>query len=101
MSKQISYDDILSSLNMKVENGRLVIMRDIEKEQALSRQKTGALKPQQQQPQKLQQQQQQPQPPKAPLDILKEHLNRQKQKKMFMQEVATGSNSVKMDYKSF
>jgi len=47
------------------------------------------------------QQQQTLQPPKTPLEKLQEQLHKKQQRKMFMQDVATGINTVKMEYKTF
>ena len=94
----ISYDDILSSLNMKVVDGKLVIVRNLEKEKQKKNEKRVQPEQQPQQQQQQQQQQQHQQQLKTPLEQLQEHLKRKQQKKMFMQTVNNPTTALKMDF---
>ena len=76
--RQITYDDILSSLNMTVVNGKLVINRNVQREKELANipvqpvvVAAAAIET--------------PPPPQNPLLVLQENLRRKKEKsKMFL-----------------
>lgn len=77
--RQITYDDILSSLNMTVVNGKLVINRNVQREKELANipvqpvavAAAAAIET--------------PPPPQNPLLVLQENLRRKKEKsKMFL-----------------
>jgi CO dehydrogenase nickel-insertion accessory protein CooC1 len=93
-TSQISYDDILSSLNMTVVDGRLVIVRNFDQEKK----------------KKMQKIEEEEEPVVAPvpvstpvssLEMMKEMLQKKRQKKMFMQEVTTNNTPAKMEFKKF